>query len=87
MSAAHPLVSIKREHWLERDEALPFVYTDWEWAYRLSLAGFDFYWCPLMQGFHQPHPRLKPSEDPRRAEETAIFKAKFGIAPLELWKG
>ncbi|MDP2728627.1 MAG: glycosyltransferase family A protein, partial [Dehalococcoidia bacterium] len=57
MAAAHPLVAIKREHWIERDEAMPFVYTDWEWAYRLFLDGFAFSWCPLMQGFHQPHSR------------------------------
>lgn len=87
MSAAHPLASIKREHWVERDESFPFVYTDWEWAYRLSLAGFDFYWCPLMQGFHQPHRRLRPGDDPRTAKEETAFKAKFGVAPLELWKG
>ena len=87
MAAAHPLVAIKRGHWIERDEAMPFVYTDWEWAYRLFLDGFDFYWCPLMQGFHQPHSRLPDGADPRVTQETAVFTAKFGIAPLELWTG
>lgn len=57
MGACHPLSTIKKRDWRPRNESIPLYYTDWEWAIQCKEAGFELYWCPMMQAFHQYHPR------------------------------
>ena len=83
MSAAHALVSIKKEHWSGWDEDLPSVYPEWAWAYQLAQAGFEFYWCPLMLGFHQYHARRDPRRDEASRQvfidSTHTLEVKLGL--------